>query len=109
MTTQSAREKLVEEIAIEIGDGFEADFASVDLAELILSLIAERLADVTPEMRHTCKTALKRYIESLSEAEKNAIPKRRAGGYHISEGCKATIRFRAMLSASALGNGGKGK
>ncbi len=87
MTTQSAREKLVEEIAIEIGDGFEADFASVDLAELILSLIAERLADVTEEM---------------DRAGEAVIPPAWPRRVDL-----AAAVFRAMLKASVLGNGGK--
>ena len=89
MTTQSAREKLVEEIAIEIGDGFEADFASVDLAELILSLIAERLADVTEEM---------------DRAGEAVIPPAWPRRVDL-----AAAVFRAMLKASVLGKGGKGK
>ena len=87
MTTQSAREKLVEEIAIEIGDGFEADFASVDLAELILSLIAERLADVTEEM---------------DRAGEAVIPPAWPRRVDL-----AAAVFRAMLKASVLGTGGK--
>ena len=79
--------ELIEEVAIEIGDGFEADFASVDLAERIVSLIAERLADVTPEM-----------VEAWADTGLGDCP---------TEIEAATADWRAMLSASALGNGGK--
>ena len=91
MTTQSARERLAEDVArLVAGAAGRTVPRPYDLsnAERIISLIAERLADVTEEMIEAWN---KRPLVSKLWDVKTI----------------ATADWRAMLSASVLGKGGK--
>jgi hypothetical protein len=102
MTKDERREKLVEEAAAKLVAGlhglckFELEPRIYDdLARAVLALIAERLADVTPEM-----------IEAGSSAFFGAVEDHKTG----RDTTRPFVKYwRAMLSASALGNGGKEK
>jgi hypothetical protein len=101
MTTQSAREKLVEEVAKAVRlllldrAVIMSTETCVELSRAVLALIAERLADVTPEM-----------IEAGSSAFFGAVEDHKTG----RDTTRPFVKYwRAMLSASALGNGGKEK
>ena len=88
MTTQAAREKLTEDVRDIIATALGLRNMSVrEMSEAILSLIAERLADVTEEM---------------DRAGEAVIPPAWPRRVDL-----AAAVFRAMLSASALGKGGK--
>ena len=83
MTTQAAREKLTEDVRDIIATALGLRNMSVrEMSEAILSLIAERLADVTEEM---------------DRAGEAVIPPAWPRRVDL-----AAAVFRAMLSASAL-------
>ena len=88
MTTQAAREKLTEDVRDIIATALGLRNMSVrEMSEAILSLIAERLADVTEEM---------------DRAGEAVIPPAWPRRVDL-----AAAVFRAMLSASVVGKGGK--
>ena len=88
MTTQSARDKLLEDAAAIIREArLENETDDERVAYDVFALVAERLADVTPEM-----------VEAWADTGLGDCP---------TEIEAATADWRAMLSASALGKGGK--
>ena len=88
MTTQAAREKLTEDVRDIIATALGLRNMSVrEMSEAILSLIAERLADVTEEM---------------DRAGEAVIPPAWPRRVDL-----AAAVFRAMLSASVVGKGEK--
>jgi hypothetical protein len=89
MTTRPSHAALVEEVAEFIGEKVGADCNSRDIANGIFEFLAARLSDVTPEM-----------VEAWADTGLGDCP---------TEIEAATADWRAMLSASALGKGGKEK
>ena len=90
MTTQSARDKLLEDAAAIIREArLENETDDERVAYDVFALVAERLADVTPEM-----------VEAWADTGLGDCP---------TEIEAATADWRAMLSASALGKGGNDK
>ena len=87
MTTQAAREKLVEEVTTFLAEEQGVENISTGDVRLALVLIAERLADVTEEM---------------DRAGEAVIPPAWPRRVDL-----AAAVFRAMLSASVVGKGGK--
>ena len=100
--TRPSHAALVEEVADELLKE-ELRLPSA-IARAILSLIAARLSDVTPEMVEAAQEALQKHINAIpiSERRKTADP----GGYVlVSIADKHAIRWRAMLAASPLAAG----
>ena len=90
MTTQSARDKLLEDAAAIIREArLENETDDERVAYDVFALVAERLADVTEEM---------------DRAGEAVIPPAWPRRVDL-----AAAVFRAMLKASVLGKGGKGK
>ena len=85
--TRPSHAALVEEVAKAISVRDRDDRFDDEVAAGVLSLIAARLSDVTPEM-----------VEAWADTGLGDCP---------TEIEAATADWRAMLSASALGKGGK--
>ena len=55
---------------------------------------------LTPEMRHAAKRAMKKYIEGMPTEARDRMPRTESGGVRVPTNLKFDLRYEAAIAAA---------